>query len=478
MDQTARQPTDSLPLAGIRVLELGNYIAAPTAGRLFADFGAEVIKVERPGTGDELRQWRLQSGTTSMLWRTMNRNKKAITLNLRSDEGKRLALDLVRTCDVVIENFRPGTLERWGLGPDVLEEARPGVILIRISGYGQTGPYRDRPGFGSVAEAMGGLRLLTGDPDRPPSRVGISLADTISGMYAVIGALMILLQRARDPRTGDPRDRPAQDAPAIVDVALYESVLSMMESLLPDFDAHGVVRGRTGGRLEGIAPSNTYLCADDTWVIIGGNGDAIFLRLMDVIGRPDLAADPDLAKNPGRWQRRDELDEAITAWTRQHPSDEVLAKLEAAGVPSGPIYDAEGIRDDPHFQSRDMVQQVATTDGERDLGEIAFPGVVPRLGDEPGAIRWLGPDLGQHNDEIYGDLLDLDADTRATLRASHVVSQQRSKRVTPRESHDVSQRQSFELSKRVTQRESHDVSQQLSKRVPIRESHDVSQRLS
>ncbi len=414
MNQLARPATGSLPLTGIRVLVLGNYIAAPTAGRLFADFGAEVIKIERPGSGDELRSWRLQSGTTSMLWRTMNRNKKGVTLNLRSEEGKQIALDLVRQCDVVIENFRPGTLERWGLGPDVLEEARPGVILIRISGYGQTGPYRDRPGFGSVAEAMGGLRLLTGDPDRPPARVGISLADTISGMYAVIGALMILLQRARSAET-------TTVTPAIVDVALYESVLSLMESLLPDFDAHGVVRQRTGGRLEGIAPSNTYFCQDDTWVIIGGNGDAIFLRLMDVIGRPDLAADPQLASNPGRWQRRDELDDAITAWTRQHPSDEVLATLEAAGVPSGPIYDAEGIRDDPHFQSRGMVQRIATSDGERDLGEIAFPGVVPRLGDDPGVIRSLGPDLGQHNDEVYRDLLGLDEETRASLHANGII---------------------------------------------------------
>jgi formyl-CoA transferase len=426
MDQIARQATDSPPLAGIRVLELGNYIAAPTAGRLFADFGAEVIKIERPGTGDELRQWRLQSGTTSMLWRTMNRNKKAITLNLRSEEGKRIALDLVRRCDVVIENFRPGTLERWGLGPDVLKTVRPDVILIRISGYGQTGPYRDRPGFGSVAEAMGGLRLLTGDPDRPPARVGISLADTISGMYAVIGALMLLLQRARssvgpDPVSGRSDPISAGNGPAVVDVALYESVLSLMESLLPDFDAHGVVRQRTGGRLEGIAPSNTYRCADDTWVIIGGNGDAIFQRLMDVIGRTDLAADPQLAANPGRWQRRDELDDAITAWTRQHPSDEVLATLEAAGVPSGPIYDAEGIRDDPHFQSRGMVQRVAATDGERDLGEIAFPGVVPRLGDDSGAIRWLGPDLGEHNQEVYGALHGLGPAEIDTLHENGII---------------------------------------------------------
>ena len=406
-----------LPLDGIRVLELGNYIAAPTAGRIFADFGAEVIKVERPGTGDELRQWRLQSGTTSMLWRTMNRNKKGITLNLRSDEGKQMVLDLVRHCDVLIENFRPGTLERWGLGPDVLKAVRPDIILVRISGYGQTGPYRDRPGFGSVAEAMGGLRLLTGDPDRPPSRIGISLADTISGMYSVIGALMILLQRARQ---GEAAMSP-EAAVATVDVALYESVLSLMESLLPDFDAHGVQRTRTGGRLEGIAPSNTYLCRDDVWVIIGGNGDAIFRRLMEVIGRPDLAEDPELASNPGRWQRRDELDDAITAWTRQHDSDAVLRELETAGVPSGPIYDAEGIRDDPHFKERGMVQKHAVTDGERELGEVAFPGVVPQLGSEPGAIRWLGPDLGEHNDEIYGELLGVDPERRAQLRSDGVI---------------------------------------------------------
>ena len=419
-DRTAPIATARLPLEGIRVLELGNYIAAPTAGRIFADFGAEVIKVERPGTGDELRQWRLQSGTTSMLWRTMNRNKKCITLNLRSEEGRGIVLDLIRHCDVVIENFRPGTLERWGLGPEEMKRVRPDVILVRISGYGQTGPYRDRPGFGSVAEAMGGLRLLTGDPDRPPSRVGISLADTISGMYSVIGALMILLQRARTGETAG-TGLLHDGAPAVVDVALYESVLSLMESLLPDFDAHGVRRQRTGGRLEGIAPSNTYLCRDDVWVIIGGNGDAIFLRLMEVIGRPDLAADPELASNPGRWKRRDELDEAITAWTRQHDSAEVLETLERAGVPSGPIYDAEGIRDDPHFRERGMVQMHPVSDGERDLGEVSFPGIVPRLGEEAAMIRWLGPDLGEHNEEIYGQLLGLDEERRAALRETGVI---------------------------------------------------------
>lgn len=411
--------SDRLPLIGIRVLELGNFIAAPTAGRLFADFGAEVIKVERPGTGDELRQWRLSRGTTSMLWRTLNRNKKSLTLNLRSDEGRAIVLDLVRHCDVVIENFRPGTLERWGLGPDRLKEARPDVILLRISGYGQTGPYRDRPGFGAVAEAIGGLRLLTGDPDRPPSRVGISLADTVSGMYAVIGALLCLFQRERQRANGLSRN--GENGVDVVDVALYESVFSLMESLLPDFDAYGTQRVRTGGRLEGIAPSNTYPCRHDKWVVISGNGDAIFQRLMGVIGRPDLAADPELAKNPGRWKRRDELDDAIGAWTARSEIDEVLRALAERDVPAGPIYDAGDIRDDPHFQARDMVQRLSTSDGEQDLGEIAFPGIVPRLGGEAAVIRSLGPDLGEHTDEVLRDLLGMDRRKLDELRAGGVI---------------------------------------------------------
>jgi formyl-CoA transferase len=417
MTETTGQ-SSALPLAGVRVLELGNFIAAPTAGRLFADFGAEVIKIERPGTGDELRQWRLTRGTTSMLWRTLNRNKKSLTLNLRSDEGRQIVLDLVRHCDVVIENFRPGTLERWGLGPDKLKAVRPDLILLRISGYGQTGPYKDRPGFGAVAEAMGGLRLLTGDPDRPPARVGISLADTVSGMYAVIGALLYLFQRERRRADGLP---PAADGLETVDVALYESVFSLMESLLPDFDAYGVQRVRTGGRLEGIAPSNTYQCAGDKWVVISGNGDAIFQRLMLVIGRPDLASDPELAKNPGRWRRRDEIDDAIGAWTAQLEIDEVLRALAAQDVPAGPIYDAGDIRDDPHFQARGMVQKLATTDGEQELGEIAFPGIGPRLGAEPIEIRSLGPDLGEQTDEILGDLLGCDQETLAKLHNNGVI---------------------------------------------------------
>ncbi|MCI2420824.1 CoA transferase [Saccharopolyspora sp. K220] len=399
------------PLSGIRVLELGNYIAAPTTGRLLADFGAEVIKVERPGTGDELRSWRLFRGETSMLWRTMNRNKKCITLDLRSDEGRAIALDLVRRSDVVIENFRPGTLEKWGLGPDQLTEARPDLVLVRVSAYGQTGPYRDRPGFGAVAEAIGGLRLLTGDPDRPPARVGISIGDTVAGLYATIGVLMSLLRRERGEH------QPGK----VVDVALYEAVFSMMESLLPDYEAYGVLRERTGGRMEGLAPTNTYRCRDDKWVVIAGNGDAIYRRLMTVLDRTDLRDDPGLATNPGRWQRRDELDAAISAWTGDREIDEVLRLLDEAGVPAGPIYDAADISKDPHFLARGMLRRREVRDGDEDFGPVAFPGVVPRLGSEPEEIRWLGPELGAHNDEVLGSLLGLDENARRELHEKQVI---------------------------------------------------------
>jgi formyl-CoA transferase len=406
------------PLTGIRVLELGNYIAAPTAGRLLADFGAEVIKVERPGSGDGLRQWRLFRGDTSMLWRTMNRNKKCVTLDLRSDEGRRLVLDLVRESDVVIENFRPGTLERWGLGPDRLAEVRPDVVLVRVSGYGQTGPYRDRPGFGAVAEALGGLRLLTGDPDRQPARVGVSLGDTVAGLYAVIGVLVSLLSRER--RRTAPGSAPATTSP-VVDVALYEAVFSLMESLLPDFEAYGVLRQRTGSRIEGLAPSNTYRCGNGKWVVIAGNGDGIFRRLMTVIGRPDLCDDPGLAANPGRWARRDELDAAIGDWAGARDCDDVLGQLEAVGVPAGPIYDASDISKDPHFEARNMLVRHEVDDGAGSLGEVAFPGVVPHLVAEPGSVRWLGPDLGEHNDAVFGELLGIDELGRAELRAAKVI---------------------------------------------------------
>jgi formyl-CoA transferase len=395
---------DIRPLRGIRVLELGNYIAAPTAGRLLADFGAEVIKVERPGTGDELRTWRLHAGTTSMLYRTINRNKKSIVLDLRSAAGQRIVLDLAKQCDVVLENFRPGTLERWGLAPEVLRQANPELVLTRISAFGQTGPHRDRPGFAAVAEAVGGLRQLVGEPDRPPSRVGVSIGDTLAGLYAVIGTLMHLLRREKEKSgSGQPPTRLR-----MVDVALNEAVLSVTESLIPDHLAHGENRTRSGGRIEGIAPSNAYACADGGSVVIAGNGDGVYLRFMQAIGRQDLARDPGLGSNGGRWKRRDELDAAINTWTSQRSRAEVLQRMQEAGVPAGPIFTAADLCADEQLQHRNMIQYLPVDTG-REQREIGFPRIVPVLGDVSAPVRHLGPDLGAHTHEVLWELLGMSA---------------------------------------------------------------------
>ncbi|MFS7873693.1 CaiB/BaiF CoA transferase family protein [Streptomyces asiaticus] len=390
-----------LPLHGVRVLELGNYIAGPTAGRLLADFGAEVIKVERPRTGDELRNWRLYAGDVSMLFRTINRNKKSVVLDLKTDRGRATVLDLVRRCDVVIENFRPGTLERWGLGPAALEEANPDIVLARISAFGQSGPLSDRPGFAAVAEAMGGLRHLVGEADRPPSRVGVSIGDSIAGLYAAFGAVVSLVQRERVPTKAPLSER-------TVDVALHEAVFSMMESLVPDYLAYGLERQRVGGRMEGIAPTNAYECGDGHSVVIAGNGDAIFRRYMRAIGRPDLADDPGLQTNAERWARRDELDSAINTWTRTFPRDEVLTVLDAAGVPAGPIYTAADICEDQQFAARGMIQRLPVHIAADEPQEVGFPGIVPVLGEKSLPVRSLGPDLGEHTRQVLTDLLGKD----------------------------------------------------------------------
>ncbi|MFI6313303.1 CaiB/BaiF CoA transferase family protein [Nocardia fusca] len=391
------------PLAGIRVLELGNYIAAPTAGRMLADFGAEVIKVERPGTGDELRRWRLYGGETSMLYRTVNRNKKSIVVDLKTEVGRALILDLVRECDVLLENFRPGTLEKWGLGPEALQEANPDVVITRISAYGQTGPQAARPGFAAVAEAVGGLRELIGDPDRPPVRTGVSIGDSIAGIYAAFGTVMALFQRAR---SATPIPLPER----IIDVALNESILSVMESLVPDYLAYGVRRERVGGRMEGIAPSNAYPCSDGTSIIIAGNGDAIFGRYMETIGRPDLATDPELRDNAGRWARRDELDAAIADWTSRHTRAEALRLLDAAGVPSGPIYTAADICADEQYAARNMIQRFEVDTGADEPATVGFPGIVPVIGEASLPIRTIGPDLGEHTREVLATVLRLTDD--------------------------------------------------------------------
>jgi formyl-CoA transferase len=396
--RSTMKDNDIRPLAGVRVLELGNYIAAPTAGRMLADFGAEVIKVERPVTGDELRNWRLYSGDTSMLYRTINRNKKSIVLDLKTPQGRAIVLDLIRHSDVLLENFRPGTLEKWGLGPEELDRVNPDIIITRISAYGQTGPMSPRPGFAAVAEAFGGLRELVGDPDRPPVRVGVSIGDSIAGIYAAFGTMMALFQRER---TKVPL------AHRVVDVALNESVLSVMESLIPDYLAYGVNRERVGGRMEGIAPSNAYPCSDGTTIVIAGNGDAIYQRYMEIIGRPDLASDPGLQSNAQRWQRREELDAAIGEWSINYTRDQALQILDEAGVPSGPIYTAADICADEQYASRNMIQPFEVDIGADEPKTVGFPGIVPVIGQASLPIRSVGPDLGQHTREVLSSLLQL-----------------------------------------------------------------------
>jgi formyl-CoA transferase len=398
------------PLSGIRVLELGNFIAAPSAGRLMAEFGAEVIKIEKPGSGDQVRHWRLLRGDTSMMWRTLARNKKSVTIDLRTPRGNQLARRLAGKADVVLENYRPGTLEAWGLSPEVLRGENPQLVVVRISGYGQTGPYRDRAGFGGVAEALGGLRSVTGYPDRPPTRIGISMGDSLAGLFGVIGALMGLLARYR---LGGERGE-------TVDVALHEAVYAVMESLIPEYSAYGLVRTRTGNEIPGVAPSNTYPCRDGEGVVIGGNADGIFVRLMHAIGRTDLASDPRFRDNQGRAAHSRLLDEAIASWTAVRSLNEVMAAMVEAGVPAGPVYTAKEIVDDPHFRAREMfVERAVRIDGPAE--PVLFPGIVPKLELRPGGMRWPGPELGEHTDDVLTELAGIAEDELVELRRQGVI---------------------------------------------------------
>jgi len=388
------------PLAGLKVLELGQLIAGPFAGKTLADFGAEVIKVEPPadaqgqGGGDPLRQWRMLHNGLSVWWQVQSRNKKSVVLDLRSPEGRDTVRQLIDEADVLIENFKPGTMEKWGLAYDELSRTNPGLIMLRVSGYGQTGPYRDRPGFAVVAEAMGGMRYLNAEPGRTPVRAGVSLGDTLAGLHGVIGILMALQARHSSVSPEAPRG-----LGQVIDVALYEAVFNCMESLLPEFSAFGAVRQPAGSALPGIAPSNAYPCADGM-VVIGGNGDSIFKRLMQAIGRDDMAQDPGLAANPGRVARVAEIDEAIAAWTSAHPVAEVVDVLNAASVPVGRIYSAKDIAEDPHYRARDMVLPVTTHDGLT----VEVPGIIPKLSRTPGGITRRGPLLGEDTDEVLGRL--------------------------------------------------------------------------
>jgi len=399
--------TASGPLAGVKVLELGTLIAGPFAARFLAEFGADVIKVEDPRGGDPLRKWRKlypEEGGTSLWWAVQARNKKSLTLNLKAPEGVEIVRKLAAQADIVIENFRPGQLEKLGLGYDVLAADNPGLVMVRLSGYGQSGPYRDRPGFGSIAEAMGGLRHITGFADRPPPRIGISIGDSIASLHGVIGALMALHHRQVNGGRGQ-----------VVDVALYEAVFNMMESVVPEYGVYGMVRERTGASLPGIVPSNTYHCRDGS-VVIGGNSDPIFKRLMLAIERQDLADDPALTHNDGRVPRTAEIDAAISAWLAERTLEQALEVLNAADVPAGRIFSVADMFTDPQFMARQMIQQFKLPDGQ----PIDLPAVTPKLSDTPGGTRWLGPELGQHTDEILATLGYPDSEI-ARLRAARII---------------------------------------------------------
>ena len=387
------------PLSGIRVLEMGQLIAGPFAGKMLGEFGAEVIKIEPPGQGDPLRNWRLLHRGTSVWWQVQSRNKKSITLDLREPEIQDLVRRLAGECDVVIENFKPGTLESWGLGWEALHALYPRLVMLRVSGYGQTGPYRDRPGFGVVAEAMGGLRYLSGEPGRTPVRVGVSIGDSLSALHGVIGVLLAL------------RTRDQQGVGQMVDVALYESVFNMMESLLPEYAVFGEVRQPAGSSLPGIAPTNAYACRDGH-VLIAGNGDSIFQRLMHAIGRADLAADPALAHNTGRVAQVGRLDAAIGEWTASRTQDQALEALNAARIPAGRIYSVADIAADPHYRARDMILDRPLSDGT----PCQVPGIVPKLSATPGGIERPAPTLGQDTGQVL-DELGVEAETQARWRA-------------------------------------------------------------
>ena len=393
------------PLSGLKVIELGQLIAGPFAAKTLSDFGADVIKIEPPDGGDPLRQWRLVKDGTSVWWQVQSRNKRSVALDLKAAEAQDIVRRLASQADVLIENFRPGAMEAWGLGPEVLMQLNPRLIMLRVSGYGQSGPYRDRPGFGVVAEAMSGLRHLTGEPGRVPVRVGVSIGDTLASLHGVIGILMALHDRHRSGQG------------QVIDVALYEAVFNCMESLLPEYSAFGAVRGPAGSALPGIAPTNAYACADGAYALVAGNGDSIFKRLMQCIGRPDLAQDPGLAKNAGRVQRVDEIDAAIGAWTEQHSVDEVLAALAQAQVPSGKIYTVADIAADPHYAARGMLEQVALDDGSA----LDVPGYVPKLSRTPGGHRRNAPKLGQDTDTVLGEM-GLTAEQIALLRERGIVA--------------------------------------------------------
>jgi succinyl-CoA--D-citramalate CoA-transferase len=395
------------PLEGVRVVEMGSLLAGPFCGQLLADFGAEVIKVEPPGKGDPMREWgRHRKNGHTLWWPIIARNKKSVTLNLREREGQELARELISGADVVVENFRPGTMERWGLGYEDLSETNPGLVMVRVSGYGQTGPYRERAGFGAIGESMGGIRHVTGFPDRPPPRVGVSLGDSLAATFGAFGAVTALYNR--EARNGEGQ---------VVDVGIYEAVLALMESTIPEYALAGHVRGRTGAILPFVAPSNTYPTRDDDYVVIGANADTVFARFAEATGHPEWAEDERYATHNARGENQEELDSMISGWTKEHTVDEVLEVLKEAGVPASKVFTAEDMVEDPHYAARENVVTVQ----DPEIGPFPMQNVVPRLIETPGKVRWTGPALGQHNDEVYGEVLGLSEEEREALRERGVI---------------------------------------------------------
>ncbi|MDX2348830.1 MAG: CaiB/BaiF CoA-transferase family protein [Porticoccus sp.] len=396
--------TDVKPLSGYRVIELGQLLAGPFAGSLLAYFGAEVIKVEPPGKGDPLRNWRVMKDGTSLWWRSLGRNKKCITLDLKTEQGRELAGQLIDGADVLIENFRPGVMEKWGLGPERFKPTNPGLVYTRISGYGQTGPYAHKPGFASVCEGISGFRYVNGFKGEAPVRPNLSIGDSIAGLHAAFGITLALLSRQSSGKG------------QTVDIALYEAMFNLLEGVVPEFDGAGVIREPSGTTVTGIVPTNTYRCADDKYVVIGGNGDSIFKRLMEAAGRSDMANDSRLSDNAGRVQHEQEIDAALSAWCGSLSSIDILQSLDQSRVPAGPIYNAEDMLADPHFNERGLFEQVEIN-GE----PLKIPGMIPKLSDTPGETHWPGPEVGSHNAEVLGDLLGLDQAAQQQLRDDGVI---------------------------------------------------------
>jgi len=394
------------PLDGIRVVEVGQLLAGPFTGSMLGYYGAEVIKVETPGEGDPIRKWRIMKDGTALWWSSLARNKKCITANLRTDEGREIVGRLAETADVVVENFRPGTMEKWGLGPTELQAKNPGLIYARISGYGQTGPYASKPGFASVCEGFGGFRYVNGFPGEAPVRPNLSIGDTLAGIHTVLGILLAVIRRKSDP----------EGKGQVIDTAIYEAVFNLLEGVVPEFDGAGVVREPSGSTLTGIVPTNTYRCKDGKYVIIGGNGDSIFKRLCHAMGRDDLGDDPRMADNAGRVEHEKELDDAISAWTGTLTADELQAQLDEARVPGGPIYSVVDMMADAQYQARGMFETVQV--GGEDLKIAAM---VPKLSDTPGRTDWPGPEVGAHNEEIFGSLLGMSAEEMKELQDRGII---------------------------------------------------------